>query len=227
MRVLGLVLYKIFPFVEFWTAQKEIDRDQRLADYEKDIDELIDEFSGELANVIGWAENAHYSELERSARLDSKANNYLGNIGVVLGILSISPIIAVLLGVDGESVFSADWLGRVTLAVFGYSVLAMLLSAYYSSKALKMRAFSVYFTAHTMKEWLEYGWVDDNSMVEDLLVAKRNNEIFNLGKTNAISVAGSLSRNGIIGLGIGICLASLNFIPVMEIVTWVRSFSPI
>ena len=128
---------------------------------------------------------------ERSSRLDSKAGNYLGNVGVVLSILSLIPVLTVVLGLDGQQVFSGGWPVFIAIVIFGYAVLALLLSAYYSSKALKMRAYRVYFDAGTMRDWIDSDDMDDEEILVNLLECQRNNEIHNLEKNNAISVAGT------------------------------------
>lgn len=198
------VVHRLFPLFEFREASRFIDREAWVAEYREEVEDVLDGRSGDIEEILDTAVDTHRSELERSSRLDSKAGNYLGNIGVVLSILSLIPVLTVVLGLDGQRVFSGGWPVFVAIVIFGYSVLALLLSAYYSSKALKMRAYRVYFDADTMKDWIGRDDLDDEEILANLLECQRNNEIYNLEKNNAISVAGTFSRNGIIGLGIGI-----------------------
>lgn len=213
------VLYRLFPVFEFWRASKAINREAIVTEYEDGLE--LDGYSGDLKSFLATAEDSHRSELDRSNRLDSKAGNYLGNIGVVLSILSLTPILAVALGFDGQRITSGGPLGLVAAIIFGYAILALLLSAYYSAKALKMREYNVYFTSSELKDWLENGDPDKKAVIKDLLVCVKNNEIYNLEKNNAISVAGTFSRNGLIGIGLGIILTSITIFPFETVLTYI------
>lgn len=184
-----------------------------MSEFEGELEQVIGSSDADIEEIVDAAESSHRAELDRSSRLDSKAGNYLGNIGVVLSILSLIPILSVLLGLENSSILSGGVMEYTALILFGYAVIALLLSAFYSSKALKMRAYQVYFTADTMKEWVEDSDPDSKEAIVDLLRCKRNNEIHNLEKNNAISVAGTLSRNAIIALGIGIIIVLVISIP--------------
>lgn len=184
-----------------------------MSEFEGELEQVIGSSDADIEEIVDAAESSHRAELDRSSRLDSKAGNYLGNIGVVLSILSLIPILSVLLGLENSSILSGGIMEYTALILFGYAVIALLLSAFYSSKALKMRAYQVYFTADTMKEWVEDSDPDSKEAIVDLLRCKRNNEIHNLEKNNAISVAGTLSRNAIIALGIGIIIVLVISIP--------------
>ena len=63
--------------------------------------------------------------------------------------------------------------------------------------------------ADGLKEQLENGDLQRDEVIHDLLVSKKNNEITNLEKANTISVAQTLTRNGLFGLGIGLGLIVL------------------
>lgn len=130
-------------------------------------------------------------------------------MGVVVSILSLGPILAVVLGVEHDNITATGWMDLVTLVIFGYAVLMLLLSAYHSVKALKIIEYADYFTADGFIKLIEDGEKSQEELVFDLLRYKKRNELSNLNKTNTISVAESLTRNGLISLGIGITLLIL------------------
>lgn len=199
-------LSTIFPPVELWRANLAINEEKRINDYKGELEEIVDGFEGNFSKYIEDAEKAHGSELERSSNLDSKAGNYFGNIGVVLSILSLAPLFAVILGVNNFNQLVGSWLRLFLLLIFVYTIISLLFSSYYSHKALKMRRYKDYFTAYGVKDILEDSEENGEDRVMDLLTYTRENEINNLIKNNAISVAQSLSRNGLIGLSIFILI---------------------
>ncbi|WP_135536140.1 hypothetical protein [Halostella pelagica] len=201
----------VFPALKYYRTARSIDRESRVSEYSDKIENTIDSSEGDFDDLVDQAEEAHRSEIDRSTDLDSKAGNYLGNVGVVLSILSL----AVAIGI--EQYRNLEWPETLVLLSFGYAVIALLWSAYYSSKALKMRGYSAYFTADEMQEWIENGIPDNTETVSELLVCKKHNEQHNLEKNNAISVAESFSRNGLIAIGIGLGLVILLALPTETI----------
>jgi hypothetical protein len=200
-------LYVIFPPLELWVAEKKIDRDGLLSDYEDQLESRIDEHGVDLEEAIASAEKAYDFELGRSDRFDSKAQSYLGNVGVVLSILSLIPVIALFIGPNGQSLVTGSRPERVVLILFGYSVLSLLLSGIYSSKALKIRGYSIYYTTNSIKNQLETKTNEDKLF--DLLTCAKRNELNNNEKVNTVSVAESLTRNGLVALALGLAVILL------------------
>ncbi|WP_206536906.1 hypothetical protein, partial [Haloarcula marismortui] len=96
-----------------------------------------------------------------------------------------------------------------------YSVISLLCSAYYSTKALQMRPYSAYFTADAIQKRIQDGCRDDTKVVKELLVGKKKNEEHNIEKSNYISVSESCSLNGLIGLGVGFGLTAVLSLPLV------------
>jgi len=203
------LLYAAFPPVELWRANRAIDRESRMSKYKYGLEGSLEDYSGDIDQFFNRVYEAHKSEIGRNSYFDSKAANYLNNIGLVLSILSIMPIFVLILGFDEfEAAFNSLPEAFIFLPL-GYTVIVLLISAYYSTIALQARSFQIYFTADGMKEQVEEGEIDKREVIFDLLVAKKHNEITNLEKANTISVAQTLTRNGLFGLGIGLVLAVL------------------
>lgn len=214
--------YRLFPIFVYRKASKAINREETVSEYKKSLE--TEKYSEDIDSLLSTVEDAHRSELDRSNRLDSKAGNYLGNIGVVLSILSLVPVLTVALGLNGQRITSGGLLGLSVSIIFIYSILALLLSAYFSAMALKMREYRVYFTASEMKEWVKKEDINRQKAIKELLICKKNNEVYNLEKNNAISVAGTFSRNALIGLGIGIGLTILSIIPLDSVLSLLPGF---
>lgn len=204
--VIKRVFEIVFPLIRYKEARQAIDRQSTVSKYRDELESDLDDYTGDIDGVLEQVVDAYWSELERSTRLDSKAGNYLRNIGVVLSVLSLAPILSVALDNSEDSTLVLGLPEVAVLIVFSYAVGALLFSAYYSTKALRMRGYSVHFSANAIKDRIEDNEGDARKELLDLLECKRSNEIHNLEKNNAISVAESFSRNGLISLGIGIAL---------------------
>lgn len=194
----------IFPPIQIWRANRAINQEKIVSDYGQSVEEDLEEYTGDLGNLVETAEEAHRSELDRNTHLDSKAGNYLANLGVVLSILSLGPILSVALGLEQKDVLTGVWSEGLVLLFFGFALVSLLGSAYYSSKALKMRGYSAYFTADGIKDRIAKGNPDEKKQIKELLVCKKGNELHNQDKNNLISIAEEFSRNGLISLGLGI-----------------------
>jgi len=217
-KIISLVL----PPVQIWRASRAINKEEIAIQYEQSVVESIEEYNGDLHGLVETAEDAHKSELDRNTHLDSKAGNYLANLGVVLSILSLGPVLSLALGFEQTDIVIEVWPEGLVLLFFGFAVVSLLGSAYYSSRALKMRGYSVYFTADVIKEQIGNG--DDpgkTEQIKDLLVCKKRNELHNQDKNNLISVAEEFSRNGLISLGLGISVIITTLSPVnpLQLVT--------
>lgn len=208
--------YLVFPPIQLWVDNRKIERDEWLSldeekseKYKSEIRNQLSESEEDLDKVISDVEKAYQHELDRSSNFDSKAENYVGNVGVVLSILSLAPILAVVFGISADDNLTGDWLVAVLLLIFGYSVISLFSSAYYSTKAMKIRGYSVFYTISRLREGFEN---DGYSRVEKaalLLCFTKKNQERNLEKMNNVSTAEALSRNGLIALGLGIVLIGL------------------
>jgi len=221
MRKVKTWLWKVIsiflPAAQLWRANRIIDHSKSISEYEQGLEQYLDEYDGDLQKLVQTAEEAHRSEIERNSHLDSKAGNYLGNIGVVLSILSLGPILSIVLGIQQKQVVTEVWPAGLVLLLFGITVVSLLCSTYYSSKALRMRGYKVYFTADGIKERINKGDPGQKERAKQLLVCQKNNELHNLDKNNLISVAEEFSRNGLISLGLGVGIIILILIPANPI----------
>jgi hypothetical protein len=203
------------PSVQVWRAKRAIDHEKTVTQYKQGLVENIEQYNGDTQELVETAKDAHKSELDRNTHLDSKAGNYLANLGVVLSILSLGPVFSIVLGFEQSDIVIGWWPESLVLLFFGFAVVSLLGSAYYSSRALKMRGYSAYFTANGIKEQIEDGEDPDNTeQIRDLLVCKKRNELHNQDKNNLISVAEEFSRNGLISLGLGISVIVLELASV-------------
>lgn len=202
-------IFIIFPPVEFWHKNKAIEKEKRLEEYKESLKEYVDEYEGNLEELFTSVKETYQSEYNRVTHLDSKAGNYFSNIGVALSILGLAPLITLVIGVDKIKIDALGCSGALILLIFFYAVISLILSSYYSHKALKTYKYVDYYTADGMKDEIENKELKKKDMILDLLKSTRKNEIINLKKNNAISVAQSLSRNGLIGLGAGIIVMTL------------------
>ncbi|MFD1562255.1 hypothetical protein ACFR99_01550 [Haloarchaeobius amylolyticus] len=210
------VVYEVFPPIEHCWETRKIDYSQRVSENQEQKEEFqnriwnaLPGLSGDIDDVRAAADNAHQLELDRSSEIDSKAATYLGNVGVVLSLLSLLPVLAVVLRPSEETLITGTWPDSAVLVFFGYAVVSFLLSAVYSTKTMEIAAFDSYYSASSLKSQIEDDEFGKEDQVVALLTCRKKNEEYTIDKLNTLSTAEALNRNGLIGLGFGITTAVL------------------
>ncbi|EMA14667.1 hypothetical protein C436_05531, partial [Haloarcula marismortui ATCC 33800] len=99
----------LFPQINLWYTKSKVDREERVKKYREQLEDTLEDSDSDLESVVVEAEEAHRSELDRGRELDSKAGRYVGNTGVVLSVIGLTPILSVVLGLSDGRVLSATW----------------------------------------------------------------------------------------------------------------------
>jgi hypothetical protein len=213
------VVYEVLPPIEFHWKNYKYDFSFRITENEEKLDEFREEIQTALSDIsddtndiLEAADKAHHLELDRSSELDSKAAAYLTNVGIVLSILSLIPLISASLGINPGSILSLSNLQIASVMIFGYAVLMFLLSAIYSYRAMKIAAFEPYYSTNKLVNRMKDDKFGEVQQVVDLMICRKKNEEYTQEKINTLFAAESLHRNGLIALAAGIILISVSFL---------------
>jgi len=215
------ILYEVFPPIESWIEPNSDNSGPDVSEYEEKIEDYLQDFSGDEYNLLGKVEQSHFYELERGSELDSKAENYIRNMGFVLGILSLTPVLMTITGINEQEIVVSNIIDLIIFTLFLFGVTSLFSSVYYSSKSLQLREYNFNYTSDSVEEELQNGEYPKEKLISHLLYCKSKNEDVNNKKALDISIAQRLSRNGLISIGILIVTISVIVVPIELSLFWV------
>lgn len=182
----------------------------RLNEFQENTEEVLSNHTtGGDDDVLSTAERSHQLELERGSELDDKASTYFTNVGIVLSILSLGPIIAVALDINTTTLRQLHTIQIISLVAFSYALLMFFLSAVYSYWTMKITEYEPFYSSDKLVNKIKQNQFGKQQRAVDLLICRKKNEEYTQDKLNRLFAAEGSHRNGMIALAIGMLTASL------------------
>lgn len=218
-HILARIIYEVIPPVELHWKNREFDFSFRITenqdslnDFKEDTEEALSIATYGGDDVLSTAEKANQLELERSSELDNKASTYFTNVGIVLSILSIGPIIAFALDLSMNTIYQLNEIQMISLVAFSYALLMFFLSAIYSYWAMKVTEYESFYRSDILISKLKNNEFGTQQRALDLLICRRKNEEHTQDKLNRLFAAESSHRNGMFALAMGVVTASVSIL---------------